>query len=87
MRGRWVKIIIHGNDRNPTGRALLCAANRAIAEPWQKKKESTEVKSVLSSFLAAKQRLRGRRKIRGSRKRGYKKPQVYPSFAKTPHHI
>ena len=52
MRGRWVKIIIHGNDRNPTGRALLCAANRAIAEPWQNKKESTEVKSVLSSFFS-----------------------------------
>ena len=35
-----------------TGRALICAANRAIAEPRQKKKESTEVKSVLSSFFS-----------------------------------
>ena len=38
VRGRWVKIIIHGNDRNPTGRALLCAANYAKKILWQKEK-------------------------------------------------
>ena len=31
-----------------SGRALICAANHAIAERWHKKKKSAEVKSVLS---------------------------------------
>ena len=74
----------HSGSEAKKHKSRIAELERELEE---EKKKSAEVKSVLSSFLAAKQRLRGRRKIRGSRKRGYRKPGrksgcPVPPFAK-----
>ena len=64
------------NDRNPAGRALICAANHAIAEPWQT--EKGEHRGKICALLVFSRECFAERPVEGQRgvKRGHRKPQV-----------